>query len=240
MTSTNRKRSTSLAVAIAATATAIGLVAPTAAYAEPSKQETYAPVLSANGIDLTATIDRLYSSSFSSDDCLTKAPKNTLRNGAEEIGLRRICSQAVDGAATPEAARAIKEAIRNLGAPYTDNPSQRTLPGMFDCSSFVTRAYQVAGIDTMTRDGRYPVTVEIRDSSDWARDVSKANAQPGDLVVYYTGMGFNGHHVVMYLGKIRGQEWIIHTNNTGDVAHITTLSNSISNAAWLRVRGTKA
>lgn len=173
--------------------------------------------------------------------CPKKAKKNTLRERAKEIGITQICSDSISQAATAHAAYAIKFALRNLGTKYVEEEQeayQRDDPNRFDCSSYVSRAYQAGDVMTRLKDPsaprkwRYPVTVEIRDSVDWTQVVDSSEALPGDLVVYYTGAGYYKHHVVMLLSD----SLMAHVNNYGEITHVTDFDHdSLENPVYLRV-----
>lgn len=182
-----------------------------------------------------------YTNSRSTKTCPKKVAANTLRGGATSIGIRKICRTSVKQAATPFAAYAVKYALRNLGLEYVEEgkeASQRGDSNRYDCSSYVSRAYQSADINarmtdkTAPRKWRYPVTVELRDSVDWTTVIDEKNARPGDLVVYYTGAGGNNHHVVMLMSH----DLIAHVNDYGEVTHVTDFdSSAVTNPVFLRV-----
>jgi hypothetical protein len=150
------------------------------------------------------------------DGCPTKAPPNTLRQGAAKIGIAKLCADAVAKARTPEAAKAIKWALsQGLGLKYS--MPRRNEPGFADCSSFVSRAYRdaIPGLYT----GNAPTTHTLRGLS-WTRKIPLGRAKPGDLVEPHPG------HVAMQLAG----GYKVHTNRTGDVAHVT---RGYSSATWV-------
>ena len=140
------------------------------------------------------------------DGCPTSAPSGTLRDGAARVGVARLCADSVARARTPYAARAIKFALRNLGAPYSQ--PNRMGAFSFDCSSYVTRAYDAGGLDVVR--GWAPTTYTILGAR-WAVRESFSSRRPGDLVLPIPG------HVSMSLAD----GFKVHTNHTGDVSHVT-------------------
>ena len=151
------------------------------------------------------------------DGCPTSAPPNTLRNGADRVGIHKICADAVANAATPEAARAIKVALGPgfLGAPYSQ--PKRNNPGWYDCSSYVTRAYSAIGVNLAKAGQNAPTTASMVSGYPWSRRIGAAEMRAGDFV-FTNAPG----HVTMYLGN----NWIVHTNRTGDVSHVRNLYKS--------------
>ena len=167
---------------------------------------------------------------LAADGCPKQVPEGTLRGGAEAIPVRRLCTAAVEKAATPQAALALRYAFAALGAPYACDGVGRLLPYRFDCSSLVARAYaEGAGLDT-AGEGWAPST---RDMVPWDgvalgepyRPIPVGQMHPGDLVLFDTCMSGSCpyRHVVMYLGEVGGQEWMLHTNACGDVAKVEPL-----------------
>jgi cell wall-associated NlpC family hydrolase len=147
--------------------------------------------------------------------------KEPLRGGADTVGIRELCVEAVAQAATPEAARAIIFAFNNLGITYSQE--LRSTPRAFDCSSYVSRSYESAGL-LMNSGGAHFNTRQLLpwdggSRPDWVVPVAVHLAKPGDLVFPAQG------HVAMKL--TRG--FIIHTNSTGDVSHVTMGGSSYSN-----------
>ena len=157
-------------------------------------------------------------SAGTSAGCPTTAPSGTLRDGAAALGIGRICADSVAAASSPEAARAIKYTLRNLGAPYSQ--ANRMQSGYYDCSSYVMRAYQAAGANVL-QGGWAPNTYAIENIS-WGRHIPFASRKPGDLVYPFQG------HIAMSLAH--GLK--VHTNRPGDVSHV----NSMYSSAYLTVR----
>jgi cell wall-associated NlpC family hydrolase len=138
--------------------------------------------------------------------CPTSAPANTLRGGATDIAT--LCAQSVAQARSPQAAAAIKAALNNLGAPYSE--PHRNDPGQFDCSSFVTRMYDIAGVNLAPAGQNAPTASDIA-SAPWAVHIPYSQARPGDLVEPTPG------HVVMLLAD----NYLVETSLPGDVSHVT-------------------
>jgi len=139
------------------------------------------------------------------------AGRSVLRGGAEAIGVRQLCVESVAQAPTAEAARAIIFAFKNLGVPYSQPLRNQNA---FDCSSYVSRAYQSTGI-VMSGEGNYFSTHSLFSHSgyqrpEWVVPVPAHSARPGDLVFPSQG------HVAMIIAR----GYIIHTNNTGDVSKV--------------------
>lgn len=148
------------------------------------------------------------------DGCPTSAPANTLRHGAERVGINKICADAVADAATPEAARAVKVALGAgfLGAPYSQ--PKRNSPGWYDCSSYVTRAYSAIGVNLAPSGQNAPTTATMVGGHRWSRRIPASDMRAGDLALINAP-----GHVAMYLGN----NWIVHTNRTGDISHVRNL-----------------
>ncbi len=160
------------------------------------------------------------------DGCPKADVPGTLRGGAEAIGARRLCRAAVTGAATPQAALALRWAFAHLGAAYACGGAGRMLPWRMDCSSLVARAYHEGARLAVAGSTWAPSTREMVPWDGAALDphyalVRPADLRPGDLVLYDTG-GATYRHVVLYLGPASrgGPAWMLHTNSCGDVAKV--------------------
>jgi cell wall-associated NlpC family hydrolase len=164
------------------------------------------------------------------DGCPTDAPANTLRSGAAQIGVHKLCVESVRDARSPEAAMAIKYALTHLGYPYCEC-AKRNDPGYYDCSSFVSRAYrdgftvgtyhQPGAIPNLYK-GNAPTTGVLRDVP-WTHQISLSQAMPGDLVEPHSG------HVSMLLAD----GYKVHTNRTGDVSHVERAYTSAFWVGWV-------
>lgn len=178
----------------------------------PPYQETqkYVTKILARSQELSSgeesTADGSSQTSVDAAGCPTSAPSGTLRGKASKIGINKICADSVAAAPTPEAARAIKFALRNLGAPYSQ--PKRMQNGYYDCSSFVMRSYNAAGLKVL-EGGWAPNTYAIQNKR-WAKRISFSSRKPGDLTYPFQG------HIAMTLAH--GLK--VHTNRPGDVSHV--------------------
>ncbi len=156
---------------------------------------------------------------LAADGCPLTAQPGTLSATGEAIGIYQLCVDSVLLASTPEAGRAIKYALAQLGAPYTQ--VARMQDGLFDCSSLVMRAYEAAGAQTVSRGGYgwAPTTWVIRGAS-WAHHIELSTALPGDLVFPHPG------HVAMLLAH--GQ--MVHTSHPTLPARVQDRYNNIYTA----------
>ncbi|WP_143227002.1 hypothetical protein [Actinomadura mexicana] len=159
------------------------------------------------------------------DGCPENAPNNTLRQGAEKIGIRKLCVDSVAHARTPQAAMAIKWALTHLGWPYAPDKkgerNKRNDPGWADCSSFVSRAYRDSGaIPKLYPEGSNAPTTHTLRALSWARQIQLSQAKPGDLVEPTSG------HVAMQLAD----GYKVHTNQTGDVSKV---ERAYPTAVWV-------
>jgi cell wall-associated NlpC family hydrolase len=175
---------------------------------------------------------------FAPDGCPTTPPADTLRGLAAggQLSLYEICADSVRAARSPAAALAIRFALSELGAPYSQ--PLRNSPGIYDCSSFVSRAYQAAGVPIA-----YPETPGRIDggpgqntpgsraelAAPWAVPQTPLTAKPGDLVFFPGADPPNGH-----VGMLLAHGLYVHTNSTGDVAHVKTL-NAAAVSGWRSV-----
>jgi cell wall-associated NlpC family hydrolase len=175
---------------------------------------------------------------FAPDGCPTTPPADTLRGLAatNHLTLYQICTDSVRLARSPAAALAIRFALSELGTPYSQ--PFRNSPHIYDCSSFVSRAYQAAGVPIA-----YPATPDRIDggpgqntpssqqevAAPWAVPVTPATALPGDLVFFPGADPPNGH-----VGIVLADGLLVHTNETGDVAHVDTLDAATA-SAWRAV-----
>ena len=156
---------------------------------------------------------------LAADGCPLTAQPGTLSATGEAIGIYQLCVDSVLLAPTLEAGRAIKYALAQLGAPYTQ--VARMQDGLFDCSSLVMRAYEAAGVKTVSRGGYgwAPTTWVIRGAS-WAHHIELSTALPGDLVFPHPG------HVAMLLAH--GQ--MVHTSHPTLPARVQDRYNNIYTA----------
>lgn len=157
---------------------------------------------------------------ISPDGCPTAVPPRTLRDGSDDVGAYELCVASVATAATPEAAEAVKYVFQNLGIPYSR--TDRMGANAFDCSSFVMRAYDAAGVDVLSKNWA-PTTHTLApypgySSYPWLETVDYDEAQPGDLLLrpQSRSRSDGGGHVAMLLAD----GFMAHTAAVGDVSHI--------------------
>ena len=148
---------------------------------------------------------------------LTQIPGKTLmRDGSDTVGFKQLCVDSVAAAPTPEAAQAIIYIFKNLGGIY-DSP--RRNQNRFDCSGYMSKAYEYAGVLMHATGGdgnrNYFTTHRLLPHSwgtrpDWVVQVDPLVMQPGDLMFPFDG------HVVMVLAH----GYMAHSPATGDVNHV--------------------
>jgi hypothetical protein len=178
---------------------------------------------------------------FAPDGCPTVPPEDTFRvPGAENLTLYKVCVDSVREARSPAAVLAIRFALSQIGTPYSQ--ARRNEPHIYDCSSFVSRAYQSAGVPIA-----YPATPNLIDGpphanaavtdtmvdAAWATPVTPETAKPGDLVFFAGAKPPNGH-----VGMLLADGVMVHTNASGDVAHVNPLDVAAV-TAWRAVDPTK-
>lgn len=140
------------------------------------------------------------------DGCPTSSPGNTLREGAANIGIAKLCANSVAQAPHQYAAKAIKYQLQHLGQPYSQ--PRRMSKGHYDCSSLAMRSYDAAGAKIL-QGGWAPNTTAIRAAS-WSIRLPANKVKPGDLIFPFPG------HVATQLSD----GYMVHTNRTGDVSHV--------------------
>ncbi|WP_323189335.1 NlpC/P60 family protein [Kitasatospora sp. NBC_00240] len=128
-----------------------------------------------------------------------RASRDTTRSPLSSGGSTAAASTPAPSSvpASGRAAAAIAAAETKLGAPYVYGA---TGPNSFDCSGFTGWAYAQANVSL-------PRTSQAQASAGKRIGTNIADAQPGDLIIYYGGMT----HVGLYVGG--GQ--IIHAPHTG-------------------------
>ncbi|MEU9866737.1 hypothetical protein AB0C87_02685 [Actinomadura sp. NPDC048021] len=161
------------------------------------------------------------------DGCPENAPGNTLRQGAKEIGIRKLCVDSVAQARTPQAAMAIKWALTHLNWIYTQNTNPSAGPtrnsgNSADCSSFVSRAYRDSGAIPNLYQGNAPTTHTLRQVS-WVHNIPFSQLKPGDLVEPTYG------HVAMQLAD----GYKVHTNTSTDVSRVERAYDSAVWSGWV-------
>ncbi|MET7668718.1 NlpC/P60 family protein [Micromonospora luteifusca] len=112
----------------------------------------------------------------------------------------------INGVVSAAARTAIRTACGKVGKPYVWGA---TGPNSFDCSGLTQYAYKAAGIS---------LTHHTGDQWNEGKAVSRADARPGDLVFFFSGLS----HVGLYLGNNQ----MVHAPRAGkpvQVSSITTM-----------------
>lgn len=158
------------------------------------------------------------------DGCPVETPANALRGGSLEVGITELCQRSVAEAPSSQAALAIKTAFSRLGAPYACEGVGRLGAWRFDCSSLVSRSYADSSGIPVASTGWAPSTRNMIPWDGVALDphyvkVEEKDIRPGDLLLYRSCRTppCAYQHVVMALVD----RYILHTNDCGDIAHIT-------------------
>ena len=138
--------------------------------------------------------------------CPTTAYANTVRY--TKMTIEKICRDSVAKARDSVTAKAIIAAFNHLGMIYSQ--PKRNLPGYSDCSSYVSRMYEVAGVNMAPPGTNAPTTLVIRDAR-WSQEISASEARPGDLEE--TG---DFGHVTMVLAD----GFIAENSGDGDFSHV--------------------
>ena len=148
--------------------------------------------------------------------CPSWAPAGTFPAGTN---VKSLCERAVSRAPSREAAAAIRYMFSMLGSAYNQSNRYSTNPPVFDCSSFVSRAYTAAGaritngssqwtwISRFGWTGAYmPSAYEGTNLTRMAfRPGDISGLVPGDVLIQFSGsnpagsVGNNGHAQV-YIG----------------------------------------
>jgi len=171
------------------------------------------------------------------DGCATSVPAGTVPEG---VDIQYLCRTAVNDAATPQAQLAVQWALIHLGAPYACEGVGRLNDWVFDCSSYVSRAYaEGADLDTAGADWA-PTTRNMLPWGGASLDahyevIEPQDLAPGDLVLYDTCTAeekdegeCDYRHVVMYLGEqAPGMGPLMaHTNACGDVSRVVPFTGT--------------
>lgn len=147
--------------------------------------------------------------------CPDSVPTGTVHTATP---FKEVCEKAVRTAPTPEAAAAIRYAFSKLGSPYSQSLRHSISPPIFDCSSFIARAYDAANA-TIYRDGEALTWFRNDYTFSWTgaympinylgsnlvRLNSKDELQPGDILIQFEGSSpansaGNAGHAQMWLG----------------------------------------
>lgn len=188
-----------------------------------SSRENVLALALAEGEDIYDAI--LPSASIDSTGCPTEVSARAINGLNSNIDVYAICQEAIAQAETPQAKAAISYAFSRLGSPYACEGVGRMNQFQFDCSSFVSRAYEEgAGVITSVDGWSATTHTMIPKTHPVFRPISPKDISAGDLALYYTcpeGEVCSYNHVVMYVGVIDGVPLQLHTNNCGGVANIT-------------------
>ncbi|WP_448610570.1 C40 family peptidase [Geodermatophilus sp. URMC 60] len=111
----------------------------------------------------------------------------------------------------------VDRALAQRGKPYVWAASG---PGSFDCSGLVQYAFQAAGMS---------LPHSSRMQSQMGTPVSRAEAQAGDLVAFYSPVS----HIGIYLGN--GQ--MVHAPTSGDVVKVASVDNMGATPKFNRIAG---
>lgn len=176
--------------------------------------------------------------------CATSGPAGSVLAG---VNVKAVCDAAVAGAATYEAGAALRFGFSVLGTGYSQDYTLRRTT-MFDCSSFVGRAFVAGGGTIRTASGSLVPFFPYfgwtgayvtggggygYSGTNLARLGSKAELRPGDIMIQFNGadpansLGNDGH-AMMYLGN--GLAIQAGTAPDGDskvsvVRHVNSFSN---------------
>ena len=147
--------------------------------------------------------------------CPTTAPAGTIPGGTN---VKDLCEKAVRQAPTAKAGAALRYAFSMLGARYSQSNRSSINPPVFDCSSFVARAYDAADAFiykngttkrwyrpdyTFSWTGAYMPAAYT--GSNLQRLGGATTLQPGDVLVQFNGSdpagsAGNAGHAQMYIG----------------------------------------
>jgi cell wall-associated NlpC family hydrolase len=130
------------------------------------------------------------------------APQRAEVDKALSIGTSTSTGPVNVGPVSGRAAKAVQVALAQRGKPYV---WAATGPSSFDCSGLMVYAWGAAGVNL-------PRTSQGQLSA--GPHVTLANAQPGDLIIYYSGAS----HVGMYIGN--GQ--MVHAPHSGSVVQVAS------------------
>ena len=176
------------------------------------------------------------------DVCPKVAPGGTNWDGVDVGGL---CVAAVASAPTTEAQRAILYAFNHLGSPYSQGNRLSVKPPVFDCSSFVARAYNAGGayiskngkvynwINMFGSTVRY--TPGVYEGTNLKRVTKNDPLKPGDVFIQFNGdspanSGGDAGHAQMYLGVYEGDHYIIQSGGGRDSkVNVSHHRNSFNN-----------
>jgi cell wall-associated NlpC family hydrolase len=138
----------------------------------------------------------------------------------------------------------LREAVSLIGYPYvwagtdehSQSPQKKTVPGGFDCSGFVWRAFKLApyAVGTPLAD-----VIEGRSTMDMSGEVPKArrirfrDIEPGDVLFFGPGGPRSKPAEIDHAGIALGSGWMIHSSNEG-VALVPITGTYRTRFAWAR------
>ena len=183
-------------------------------------------------------------------DCPTSVPSGTVF-GPAGLTAQQICETAVRNAPTGQASGAIMYMFSKLGSGYDQGNRYSVNPPIFDCTSFVSRAYSAAGAKII----RNGVTYEWRNvfgytgaympSAYESSNLERINAapgdysalRPGDIIIQFDGAdpsrsAGNAGHAQTFLGVQNGVPLVI--QSTSPKANVVRHDNYFSNEWYFR------
>ncbi len=183
-------------------------------------------------------------------DCPAGAsPAGTIPSG---LSANALCWGAVNNAPTVQAASAIRYAFSKLGAPYSQSNRFSVNPPVFDCSSFVARAYDSADA-AIVKNGQASTWISRFGwtgayvpgnyvGSNLFR-IAEQDLRAGDVIIYFAGdspanSAGNAGHAQIYIGNGR----IIESSGPVGVddfySNPADVSRSFNNVWYFRYAGT--
>ncbi len=174
------------------------------------------------------------------DVLVRKIPSRPAANGVPQgmsnTQFRKLVSNSIKESASDAAAAALLWASSNLGVPYSQENRQKR--GFFDCSSFVSSAFEAAGVpmrqDVMLYDTTDLLRGFQRDDASMV-SVSMQDAKPGDLILYERPP-VAGAQPVMHVVILLANGYIMHAPNTGSVTRIEKLNPAAVPVAVKRIK----
>lgn len=161
---------------------------------------------------------------------------NGVPQGMSSTQFRKLVSNSIKESASDAAAAALLWASSNLGVPYSQENRQKR--GFFDCSSFVSSAFESAGVpmrqDVMLYDTTDLLRGFQRDDASMV-SVSMQDAKPGDLILYERPP-VAGAQPVMHVVILLANGYIMHAPNTGSVTRIEKLNPAAVPVAVKRIK----
>ncbi len=166
----------------------------------------------------------------------SRPARNGVPSGFSSKTFRDLLKASLAGASSDVAASALLWGSQNLGVPYSQSKRQR--PGFFDCSSFVSRAMETAGISAST-DGMLADTSMLLSSfsapGSSLAAIDPSDVKPGDLLFYSLPNRAGTpptQHVVMVLAN----GYIMHAPSSGSVTLIERMNTTLTPIAARRIR----